>query len=155
MLLNKKKKKKRSIRNHEIRIYRRKKKIDKIFELELDQRYRKLCGIKSSCRSDLLMHRCIGYRYKRVSVPSLSAGHVHRVRAVGWSSCAGVQEVRAVSWAAYGKTAEQRGKMERIEISANSHGHFYVGIHPNSIYREGSRVWLRGEGGRRRNFQWP
>lgn len=38
MLLNKKKKKKRSIRNHEIRIYRRKKKIDKIFELELDQR---------------------------------------------------------------------------------------------------------------------
>ena len=29
-------------------------------------------------------------------------------------------------------------RIERIEISANSHGHFYVGIHPSSIYREGS-----------------
>lgn len=52
------------------------------------------------------------------------------------------------------KHREQRETNENreTEISANSHGHFYVGIHPNSIYGEGSRVWLRGRKGEKTKF---
>ena len=111
----------------------------KIFELESSD-------IKSS---DLLIHRCIGYRCKRVSVPSLSGGHVRRVRAVGWRSCAGVQEVRAVSWAAYGRTGEQREGESRWEsreskFPRTATGIFtWASIQARSIARV---LWLKGKG---------